>query len=113
MTPLVLRTITSVSPDGIPELAGENRRLITVQAFRAQDVGRDAVCQPVTSEEDAVLVLGVLGEDNPTPDLPLTLRCGDSSLTLAPDGSIRLEGSDLGIESTGGIRLNGATLDLN
>lgn len=115
MIPLLLRQVTAVSDTGLPTLAGENRRVIAVQAFRAEDVGRLAACQEVASEEDAVLALGIIS-DEPNDDAapqPLILKSGDSSLILAPDGSIRIEGRSFGLRTKGAIKLKGATVDLN
>ena len=115
MTPLVLRAIVAVTPHGVPMLAGENRRVIAVQRFTTAHVGGQAVCQPVSSEEDAVLALGVVEPAEPAPvgPRPLVLRTGEASLTLAPDGSIRLEGCSFGVRLRDGVQINGATIELN
>lgn len=87
-----------------------------MQKFASSDVGRLAACQPVASEVDAILVLGVVGENDEqqeTPGEPLVLRRGESVLILAPDGSIRLEGRSLGVRTKGAIKFNGATVELN
>ena len=65
-------------------------------------------------EEDTLVVLGVL-DDTPVDDAPqpLILQCGEASLTLAPDGSIRLEGGDFGLRVRDTVRITGAVIDLN
>lgn len=117
MTPLILRTITDVAPGGIPVLEGENRQVVAVQRFDRSHIGRQAVCQPATSDDATIVALGILqSADEAAPDglpHPLVLQCGASSLTLAPDGSIRLEGRDFGLRVQNGVRINGATIDLN
>jgi hypothetical protein len=114
LTPIVLKLILSVSDGGVPMLDGENRKVIAVQRFSAADIGKMAACQPVASEEDAVLALGIVDdtEDGSAPQ-PLVLRSGESMLLLAPDGSIRLEGRSFGVRTKGQIKFNGATIELN
>ncbi len=115
MTPLVLRQITEVTPEGVPVLDGENRKVIAVQRFTAAHVGHQAVCQPVSSEEDAVLALGVIdtADAGQGGDAPVVLRAGEASLTLAPDGSVRIEGGSFGLKVRNAIQFEGATIDLN
>ena len=74
-----------------------------------------AACQAVSSEEDAVLALGIIEEKSEVSDSPqpLLLRSGESMLLLAPDGSIRLEGRSFGVRTKGQIKFNGATIELN
>ncbi len=115
MTPLVLRRITAVTPAGVPVLDGENRRVIAVQRFTNAHVGSQVVCQPVSSEEDAVLALGVIDTTDAgwAGDAPVVLRSGEASLTLAPDGSVRIEGGSFGLRVRNAVRVEGATIDLN
>ncbi len=115
MTPLVLRQITEVTPAGVPVLEGENRRVIAVQRFTASHVGGQAVCQAVASEDDAVLALGVIdrADAGQGGDAPVVLRSGEASLTLAPDGSVRIEGGSFGLRVRNAVRVEGATIDLN
>ena len=114
MTPLLLRKVTGVDAGGVPVLDGDNRRIVAVQRFAQSHVGQQAVCQPAASEEDTLVVLGVL-DDTPVDDAPqpLILQCGEASLTLAPDGSIRLEGGDFGLRVRDTVRITGAVIDLN
>lgn len=114
MTPITLKQILSVSDSGIPTLDSENRKVIAVQKFSTKDIGRMAACQVVSSEEDAVLALGIIesSELSDSPQ-PLLLRSGESMLLLAPDGSIRLEGRSFGVRTKGQIKFNGATIELN
>ena len=115
MIPLTLRHISSVDATGTPVLAHDNRRVIAVQRFTQNHVGQQAVCQPVTSEDDAIVALGVLQSETDTFDTPkpVVLQCGEARLTLTPDGSIRLEGSDFGVRVRDGVSINGASIDLN
>ena len=114
MTPLVLRRVVRVDEAGRPVLDGENRRIIAVQRFSQSDVGQQAVCQQAATEEDTLIALGVLqAEDDVSSPKPLVLQCGEAALTLAPDGSIRLEGGDFELRVRDTVRIRGAVIDLN
>lgn len=112
MTPLVLHRIMAVTPEGLPVLAGVNARVVAVQVFDAGAVGGQAVCQLTTDPEGLIVALGLLGEAR-SADAPLELRCGKAALVLAPDGSVRLTGSDVELQSTGRLRVDGALIELN
>ena len=47
--------ITGVNEDGSPRLAGTNRRVIATTRFGAGDIGREAVCQLVEGDADAIV----------------------------------------------------------
>jgi len=119
LNPVKLRKIYDVSDQGIPSFDGENRRVVAVQKFRLSDVGKVAACQDLVTEDDAVLALGVLEETDqsiegkPVNEQPLVLRSGESSLTMTPDGTIRIEGSRFDLRTTGNVKIMGAIVELN
>ena len=43
----------------------------------------------------------------------IVLRCGKASITLTPDGRIRIRGTDLLSRSSGGHRIKGASVSIN
>lgn len=113
MTPLVLHRVLAVTAEGLPVLAGVNARVVATQRFTPDAVGREAVCQMATDPEGLIVALGVLAGPAGADPGVVELRCGKAALTLAGDGSIRLEGSDVRLTSSGRMRVSGAIVDLN
>jgi hypothetical protein len=112
MKPFVLNQIIAVSPAGSPTLAGVNLRVIAVQKFGPETVGRMAVCQICEDPDDGIVALGFLQTDE-APVATLDLRCGAASIVLAADGSIRLSGTDVVLESAGRLKADAALVELN
>lgn len=109
-------TVTGVDAAGVPRLAGTNRRVIATTRFGAEDVGRQAVCQPVADDEGSIVAFGILKgarDDTATTESPVEITCGEASLRLNPDGRITLQGSRLDISTDGPFRLRSARIDLN
>lgn len=108
--------VLSVSAEGVPRLAGTNRRVIATTRFGPGDVGRQAVCQPVEGDDDLIVALGVLrgsAERAETAEQPLELRAGKAGLRLDPDGRITLTGARFDITTDGPFRLRSSRIDLN
>ena len=108
--------ITGVNEDGSPRLAGTNRRVIATTRFGAGDIGREAVCQLVEGDADAIVAFGVLrGHADPahSADAPVEITCGSAALRLDPDGRITLPGMRLDIATDGPFRLRSSRIDLN
>ena len=112
MKPFVLHQIVSVSASGSPALAGVNLRIVAVQKFGPETVGQQAVCQVCDDPEDGIVVLGVLQTETPHPSM-LELRCGAASLVLASDGSVRLNGNDVVLQSSARLKVDAALVELN
>ena len=137
---LALRFVTGVR-DGVPVLLGlEDRRVLVFERLADAAVGRMAVCRTPCNGEGLVVVLGcidaaALPAGPPAwpataqatapaavavqrggagaEDAPVVLRSGKSSLTLHPDGRVRLEGADVRVEADGTTALRGAVIKLN
>lgn len=108
--------VTGIDENGLPRLAGTNRRVIATTRFGADDIGRQAVCQTVDGDADTIVAFGVLrGDRDPAhpPDAPVEITCGAAALRLDPDGRITLRGMRLDIATDGPFRLRSSRIDLN
>ena len=108
--------VTGIDADGCPRLAGTNRRVIATTRFWPEDIGRQAVCQPVEGDADSIVAFGVLRgqRDEAAPaDSPVEITCGEAALRLDPDGRITLRGARLDIATDGPFRLRSSRIDLN
>lgn len=111
---LRLRRILSVSETGRPVLDGTNARILAAGKIGHGDIGRLAVCQDLIDEhEHLVVVLGVLAEDHDADPGPLVIRNGEASLTLHPDGRIRMRGADIAMDAEKGFSVAAGRIDLN
>lgn len=111
-----LHRILSISEHGKPVLEGTNARVYCAGRARRSDIGRMAVCQDVIDgDERLIVVLGVLeGEGDPQDrSSPLRIENGAASLTLYPDGRIRLHGADIALNAEKGFSVLAGRIDLN
>ena len=111
-----LHRILALSPDGPPVLEGTNARLVVTCALGPADIGRMAVCQPAQSDDDMLVVFGCLQDaEAPVadPDAPLVLSAGKSSLTLHPNGRVRVTAVDVGFDAEAGFSVAAGRIDLN
>ncbi|MDO5622979.1 MAG: hypothetical protein Q4G24_16150 [Paracoccus sp. (in: a-proteobacteria)] len=111
-----LHRILAISEYGKPVLEGTNARVCCAGRARCGDIGRMAVCQDVMDgDERLIVVLGVLEDEGDPKDtsVPLRIENGAASLTLHPDGRIRLQGADIALDAEKGLSVLAGRIDLN
>lgn len=119
--------ITAIGQDGrarvlVPAVMGE----IELPAQSLVPIGATAVGRmaAVTMMDDQPLILGLLQPPAPQVEADgeiqviearqeLTLRCGQSSITMTADGRVTIRGTQLLSRSEGANRVQGATVQLN
>jgi hypothetical protein len=130
---LVLAEISAVDEQGRPwirrERGGESVPAAATVAVRPEDLGRRATVlldgatpivtgivrfEGAAAEDEAGLVIrNDEGEISLVATRAITLRCGPASVTLSPDGTVRIKGTNVATTASGQNRIRGASVKIN
>jgi hypothetical protein len=133
-TELVLAEISAVDDQGRPwirrERGGESVQAAATVAVRPEDLGRRATVlfdgatpivtgvvrfEAAAAEGDGagLLIRNDDGELSCVATRAITLRCGPASVTLSPDGTVRIKGTNVATTASGQNRIRGASVKIN
>jgi hypothetical protein len=130
----VLAEISAVDERGRPwirrEAGGESVPAAATIAVRPEDLGRRATVlfdgakpivtgivrfdkAPADADGAGLLIRHDDGELSLVATRAITLRCGPASVTLSPDGTVRIKGTNVATTASGQNRIRGASVKIN
>ena len=130
----MLAEIAAVDEQGRPwirrERGGESVPAASTVAVRPEDLGRRATvlfdgatpivtgivrfeATPAEDDRSGLLIRDDGGELSLVATRAITLRCGPASLTLSPDGTVRIKGTNVATTASGQNRIRGASVKIN
>ena len=117
--------IVEIDDDGYPVINYEEQtlRADSLVNIQADYIGRRCLAMMPENNQGTPIVLGLLWQPGQTPDdnfnkviestESLSLNCGDSSLTLEANGTVRLQGVTVTTQAYGSNRIKGAAVKIN
>lgn len=113
-------TIAEVSPHLLVKYADKVFPAQSLVAVQVDDIGQRCALMFEEGDPTKPLIIGLLWEPDKTPTderiettASLTLKCGQASLVLEADGTVRLKGLTITTQAYGANRIKGGSVRIN